>query len=139
VDRILRIEGLNGEFVELGDATPSDQPADWKPRWHLQAESRLVGEGEVTLSMELWDCDPAQLALFLAQMDAALSAASGTCFLANGSYPDVSIEVVFTSGSEHVDIALEVWDADQRLDLRFSADRDTVESSVAELRGFVAP
>ena len=30
---ILRIEGVDGEFLELIDATPDDQPEDWKPRW----------------------------------------------------------------------------------------------------------
>jgi hypothetical protein len=138
VDRILRIDGINGEVLELSDATPVDHAPGTKPLWHLQAESRLAGSGRVELAMELWECDPAQLELFLAQLLEAQGLGQGTCFLATGSYPDVSLEVIFTNGTGSIEVAVEVWDADQKLDLRFEADEAAVDPAIGDLRVFVA-
>lgn len=137
MNRILSIDGLNGEFLELSDVTPPDQPADLKPRWHLQAESPLAGDGEFTLALELWECEPAQLQLFLAQLVEAQVHYGGTCFLATGSYPDVSLEIACGDGTAPLVVAIEVWDADQKLDMRFSADPEQIEPAIAQLQHFV--
>lgn len=138
MDRILRIEGLNGEYLELVDATPFDQPEGWKPKWHLQAESRLGDEASVTLSMELWDCEPAWLGLFQSQLLEACFNATGGAHLATGSYPDVNLQVTFTDETGRALVILETWEADQQLSLRFLSDEHLLQTGLNELGEFLA-
>ncbi len=137
MDRILRIEGLNGEFLEFSDATPFDQPEGWKPRWHLHAEARLGDEANVKLSMELWDCEPTWLALFQSQLVEACFSATGGAHLATGSYPDVNLQVSFADETGRALVSLETWEADQQLALSFLTDEHLLESALAELGEFL--
>ncbi len=137
MDRILRIEGLNGEFLEFKDNTPFDQPEDWKPRWHLEAESRLGDESSVVLSMELWDCEPAWLALFQGQLLEACFNANGEAHLATGSYPDVNLQISFIDETGRAVVSLETWEADQQLGLKFATDEHLLQAALAELGEFL--
>ncbi len=137
MDRILRIEGLSGDFIEFGDATPFDHPADWKPRWHLHAETNLGDESAVTLSMELWDCEPTWLALFQGQLLEACFNATGEAHLATGSYPDVNLQVSFTDETGRAIVSLETWEADQQLTMKFPSDEHLLQSALTELGHFL--
>jgi hypothetical protein len=137
MDRILRIEGLGGEFLEFSDATPFDQPEDWKPRWHLEAESQLADEAGVTLSMELWDCEPTWLALFQSQLLEACFNATGVAHLATGSYPDVNLQVTFTDETGRAIVRLETWEADQQLGLNFATDEHLLQATLEQLDEFL--
>jgi hypothetical protein len=138
MDRILRIEGLAGEFLEFKDATPFDNPEDWKPRWHLQAESHLGDESSVALSMELWDCEPTWLALFQGQLLEACLNATGEAHLATGSYPDVNLLISFIDETGRAVVSLETWEADQQLGLKFATDEHLLQAALAELAVFLA-
>lgn len=137
-DRILRIEGLGGEFVEFKDTTPFDQPEGWKPRWHLQAESNLGGDSSVKLSMELWDCEPTWLALFQGQLLHACVDATGEAHLATGSYPDVNLLISFIDERGRAIVSLETWEADQQLGLKFPTDEHLLQAALVELEEFLA-
>lgn len=136
-ESILRIEGLDGEFLELTDATPDDQPVDWKPRWHLEFESPLAGDGSVKLSQELWDCEPTWLALFQAQLLEACFHASGAAHLATGSYPDVNLQITFVDESGCAQVSLDVWEADQQLGFKFETDEHRLQATIARLGEFL--
>ena len=138
MERILRIEGLNGEFLEFSDNTPFDQPEGWKPRWHLHAEARLGDESSVRLSMELWDCEPTWLALFQSQLLDACFGASGIAHLATGSYPDVNLQVSFADETGRALVSLETWEADQQLGLSFLTDENLLQSALTELGEFLS-
>jgi hypothetical protein len=137
MDRILRIEGLNGEFLEFKDSTPFDQPEDWKPRWHLHAESHLGDESATTLSMELWDCEPTWLALFQGQLLEACFNATGGAHLATGSYPDVNLQISFIDETGRAIVSLETWEADQQLGLKFATDEHLLQAALTELGQFL--
>lgn len=137
-DRILRIEGLNGEFLEFKDTTPFDQPEGWKPRWHLEAESHLGDESGVALSMELWDCEPTWLALFQGQLVEACFHATGGAHLATGSYPDVNLQITFVDETGRAIVNLETWEADQQLRLKFTTDENLLQLALDELGAFLA-
>ena len=137
-DRILRIEGRGGEFLEFKDTTPFDQPADRKPRWHLHAECHPSAESGVTLSMELWECEPAWLALFQGQLLDACFDATGEAHLATGSYPDVNLLISFTDETGRAVVSLDTWEADQQLGLKFETDEHLLKAALAELGHFLA-
>lgn len=132
-ERILRVDGLEGEFLELTDATPADNPADWKPRWHLAAEAGLAGGGHVELSMELWDCEPAWLKLFTAELANSCATSEGEAHLATGSLPDVNLRITFEADTGEALVTLGIWDADQQMELRFVTDDVRLESTLADL------
>jgi hypothetical protein len=137
-DYILRIDGLAGEFLEFQDTTPFDQPEDWKPKWHLHAESRMGEESGVKLSMELWDCEPTWLALFQGQLLEACFHATGEAHLATGSYPDVNLQVTFAEGTGRATVTLETWEADQQLSLKFVTNEEHLKAALDDLAVFLA-
>jgi hypothetical protein len=137
-DRILRIDGSDGERFEITDATPPDNPADWKPRWHLHADAGFSAGNHVEVSMELWDCEPTWLELFANELSRVCASGEGEAHLATGSLPDVSVRVVFEADTGEATVLLEIWDADQQLELRFLTDEIRLEATLADLGAALA-